>query len=193
MSSTDASPVTLQTERCVLSAPRASDVDAVFRACQDPELQRHTTVPVPYTALDAAAFVNDYVPQAWQASTEYVYGIRLRPDAALMGVVAWQRERGAVGYWLGAQYRGRGVMTEAVRGLLDWVFTHDDVTVVNWEAVAGTIGLAVIAQRAGFRWGGEGACAVIARDGTRPWGWHGTLRREELGSVEARAKWPVLA
>ena len=186
-------PITLRTPRFVLSAPRDDDSDAVFRACQDPELQKYTTVPVPYTAVDAAAFVNDYVPQAWQSGTEYVYGIRLRPDAALMGVVAWQRERGAIGYWLGAQYRGRGVMTEAVRGLLDWVFTHDDIDLLHWEAYAGNVGSAVVAQRAGFRWGGEGVCVIAGRDGTHPWGWRGTLRRDELGTVEARSEWPVLA
>ena len=185
--------VTLRTARFVLSPPREHDVDAVFAACQDAELQRYTTVPVPYTAGDAASFVGEFVPQAWSDGTEYVFGIRHGVDAPLMGVVAWQRERSAVGYWLDAQHRGRGVMTEAVRGLLDWVFTHDDVDLLHWECYAGNTGSAIVAQRTGFRWKGEGLCSVVDRDGAHPWGWLGELRREEIGTLQPRSEWPVLA
>jgi len=187
------SDITLRTSRLVLAMPRPDDAAAVHAHCQDPELQRYTTVPVPYTTLDAETFVGEYVPQSWHAGTEYVYGIRLREDTALMGVVAWQRERGAIGYWLGAQYRGRGVMTEAVSGLLDWVFSHDIVDELHWEAHAGNIGSAIVAQRAGFRWNGEGPCAVVGRDGLHPWGWHAALRRQDHASELPAEPWPVPA
>lgn len=186
-------PVVLRTERFVLSAPGPADVPAVFAACQDAELQRYTTVPVPYSADDAASFVGEFVPQAWSDDTEYVFGIRTKEDAPLVGVVSWQRERRAVGYWLDAQYRGRGVMTEAVRGLLDWIFTHDAVDLLHWECYAGNVGSAIVAQRAGFQWKGEGLCSVVDRDGAHPWGWLGELRRDELGTTQPREEWPVLA
>ena len=48
--------LTLQTSRFVLSAPRDSDVDAIHAACQDPELQQYTTVPLPYTVDEARKF-----------------------------------------------------------------------------------------------------------------------------------------
>ena len=186
-------PVVLRTERFVLSAPTQADVPAVFAACQDTELQRYTTVPVPYSVDDAASFVGEFVPQAWRDGTEYVFGIRPDLDAPLMGVVSWQRARRAVGYWLGVEHRGRGVMTEAVRGLIDWIFAHDEVDLLHWEAYEGNLGSAIVAHRAGFRWAGEGRCSVVGRDGERPWGWLGELRRSELGSVQPRAEWPVLA
>ncbi len=186
-------PVTLRTARFVLSPPREDDIDAVFAACQDAELQRYTTVPVPYSADDAAAFVGEFVPQAWRDGTEHVFGIRRDVDAPLMGVVSWQRARGAVGYWLDAQHRGRGVMTEAVRGLLDWIFAHDDVELLRWECYTGNVGSATVAQRVGFRWKGEGLCSVVDREGAHPWGWLGELRRDDHGTVQLRSEWPVLA
>lgn len=185
-------PVTLHTERLMLSMPRAEDVDAVFAACQDAELQRFTTVPVPYAHDDAASFVNGFVPQSWLDGTECVFGIRPDQDSPLLGVVSWQRERQAIGYWLGAESRGRGIMTEAVRGVIDWIFAHDEVDVLHWECHSGNVGSAIVAQRAGFRWVGEGLCSVVARDGVHPWGWLGEMRRTELGTVQARAEWPVL-
>jgi len=52
-----------------------------------------------------------------------------------------------------------------------------------------------VAQRAGFRWfrwSGERPCVVTDREGQHPWGWHATLRREHLGSVQSASDWPVL-
>ncbi|MGY6496951.1 MAG: GNAT family N-acetyltransferase, partial [Microcella sp.] len=110
-------PVTLTTERLVLSVPRASDVDAVVAACQDDELQRFVPVPVPYTRDDAAGFVDEFVPGSWADDTEYVFAVRAADDE-LLGVVSWQRSRAAVGYWMAAQHRGHGYLSEALRAVV---------------------------------------------------------------------------
>mgnify|MGYP000529409413 FL=1 len=54
--------VTLQTARLILRAPVDGDVDAIFSACQDPDIQRFTTIPVPYTRADAEHFVAVFAP-----------------------------------------------------------------------------------------------------------------------------------
>ena len=41
-------PVTLETDRLVLRAFTAADVDVVYEACQDEDIQFYTPVPVPY-------------------------------------------------------------------------------------------------------------------------------------------------
>lgn len=184
----------LRTPRLVLSVPVASDADAVLRHCQDPEIQRYTTVPVPYTAEDACAFVEEYVPTAWRDGAEAVLAIRPAGASALMGVVSWQRRRGFVGYWMGAEHRGHGYMAEALRGLVDWVLSGEHgVTSLRWEAVAGNHGSAWAARAAGFRWAGHGPCDVVDRSGAHPPGWHAVLTRGDIGTVEALERWPVLA
>ncbi|MBX9472654.1 GNAT family N-acetyltransferase [Microcella sp.] len=185
-------PVTLRTARFVLSAPRASDVDAVFAACQDAELQRFVPVPVPYERSHGEGFVLDLVPQWWRDDVEYVFGIREHDDAPLMGVVSWQREVGAVGYWLAGEHRGRGVMTEALGALVAWVFAHNPVDLVQWEAVEGNTGSAVVAQRCGFRWQGLGRIEN-ASPGQESRGWKAALTREDHESGTLDAAWPVLA
>lgn len=184
--------LTLRTPRFVLSALRASDIDAIHAACQDAELQQYTTVPLPYTVDEARSFATEYAPQAWRDGTEYVFGIRPDDTSPLVGVISWQREGGFVGYWLDSRHRGAGVMTEALRSLGEWILSHEGVDVVRWEAHAGNVGSAAVAQRAGFRWSGERPCVVTDRDGQHPWGWHATLRREHLGSVQPTSDWPVL-
>jgi len=184
--------VTLRTARFVLSAPRASDIDAVFDACQNAELQAFVPVPVPYERVHAEGFVLELVPQWWRDDVEYVFGIRPADDAPLWGVVSWQRTRGFIGFWLAAEHRGRGVMTEAVGGVVDWVFKRDGVNQLRWEAAAGNVGSAVVAQRCGFRWVGVGRIDRV-RPGQEDGGWRAVLRREHLGSLQPAAEWPMLA
>ncbi|HET8958435.1 MAG TPA: GNAT family N-acetyltransferase, partial [Microcella sp.] len=149
----------------------------------------------PYRREHAVGFVGEFVPGSWADDSEYIFGIREAADAPLIGVVSWQRERGYVGYWLDAAHRGRGVMTEALRALVDWVFTHD-VDRLRWEALAGNVGSATVAQRVGFRWdviGPAGYAGRSGRAGENPIGWHAVLRRADLGTVQPREAWPVLS
>ncbi len=185
-------PVTLRTERLVLSMPTLSDVDAVFAACQDVQLQRFVPVPVPYERAHAQGFVVGLVPQWWRDDVEYTFGIRVSDDAPLLGVVSWQREVGAVGYWLAAEHRGRGVMTEALGAVIGWVFERHPTDEVWWEAVEGNVGSAIVAQRCGFHWKGFGRIEN-ARPGQETRGWQASLSRREHASGTLDATWPVIA
>ena len=49
-------PFTIDAPGLVLSTPTAQDIDKVFLFCQDPQIQRWTTVPSPYTYADAETF-----------------------------------------------------------------------------------------------------------------------------------------
>src|SRR3954449_3287155 len=60
LSAVDLPTETVRTERLVLRPFRPTDVEAVFRASQDPETQRWIgLLPVPYTREDARKFVED--------------------------------------------------------------------------------------------------------------------------------------
>lgn len=186
--------VVLRTPRLVLSVPVAADAAAVFAHGQDADVQRWTTVPVPYTAEDARTFVEEFVPTGWRDGTEAVLALRPVGGNELMGVVSWQRRRGYVGYWMGPEHRGHGYMAEALRALVEWVLGPEhDVASLRWEARAGNLGSARVARAAGFRWVGSGPCDVVDRSGEHPAGWHAVLRREHLGTVEELERWPVLA
>src|SRR4051794_3708568 len=53
----------VRTDRLVLRPWRADDEDAVFSACQDPEIQRWIGLtPVPYGLEDARRFVTETAP-----------------------------------------------------------------------------------------------------------------------------------
>lgn len=167
-------PVVLRTARLVLEAPDERDVDAVFEYCQDPVLQRFTTIPVPYTRGDAERFVLELVPSWWADGGEQTFAIRERIGGALLGVIGARDEHQDVGYWMGAPHRGRGYLAEALGAVLDHRF-REGRELVNWSCVEGNVASARAARRVGFRFTRTGPATVPGRDGDRPTSWHGVL------------------
>lgn len=58
--------------------------------------------------------------------------------------------QGSIGYWLGAEFQGRGVVTAAVRALLDWLFTEMDVRRVTIDCAEDNEASRGIPMRLGF-------------------------------------------
>jgi len=149
-----AEQVALSTARLTLSAPESSDVDAIYEACQDPDIQYFTTVPSPYTREDAVGFVR-LVAEWWESGDEYVWAIRSPEGFA--GVIALHKIKdGAseLGFWAVPGARGRGYMTEAGRAVLDFAFGPMRLERVLWQAVVGNQASANVAQKLGFRFEG---------------------------------------
>ncbi|WP_261164955.1 GNAT family N-acetyltransferase [Microbacterium sp. Marseille-Q6965] len=149
-----ADPVELATERLVLSAPTEADIDAIYAACQDPDIQRFTTVPAPYQRTDAEAFVH-LVAAWWATGDECTWAIRTQ--GALVGMIALHGVRdGAaeIGYWVAAPARGRGYLTEAAHAVLDFAFGPMRLQRVEWRAVTDNPASMRIAQKLGFRYEG---------------------------------------
>jgi RimJ/RimL family protein N-acetyltransferase len=165
-------PVDLHTERLLLSVPRGTDAEALLAACQDPDIQRFTTVPSPYTRRHAAAFPVK-AAAGWAEETETIWA--LRQDDTLAGVVGLHRlgnGEGELGYWLAPGFRGAGLMTEAARAVVDWGFAGPLALVrIEWRAVAGNTGSARIAERLGFRYAGMLRSALRDGSGHRSDAW----------------------
>src|SRR5690606_8415935 len=54
---------------------RSGDVPALVRACRDPDTVRYTTIPDPYDADQAKAFVHVFAPSRWAQGIEAVFAI----------------------------------------------------------------------------------------------------------------------
>ncbi|GAA1531953.1 RimJ/RimL family protein N-acetyltransferase [Microbacterium ginsengiterrae] len=184
-------PVVLRTERLVLRAIGAEDVDAITTACQDPEIPRWTTVPSPYSREDAEGFV-ELTAKWWDEGSETVWGV-FRDDV-LVGVVGLHRitphPHGGVaeiGYWATAGTRGRGFTVEAARAAIDWAFAELELARITWRAVVGNIPSARTARALGFRYEGLARQGLTHAHG-RYDGWMGGL----LASDErAPVAWPI--
>ncbi|REJ08220.1 N-acetyltransferase [Microbacterium bovistercoris] len=186
-------PVALRTDRLVLSIPTEADVDAITSACQDPEVPRWTPIPSPYSRADAETFV-ERVARWWDEGAETVWAVRL--DGVLAGMVGLHQIVGhatggyaELGYWSVARFRGRGIMTEAARAVVDWGFEELGLVRIGWRATVGNIPSARTARTLGFRYEGmlrQGLTGPRGRDD----GWLAALL---VSDDRTPVAWPVLA
>ncbi|GAA1734437.1 GNAT family N-acetyltransferase [Isoptericola hypogeus] len=155
-------PFVLATDRVRLSVPTASDVDRIAEVCADPTIARWTTVPSPYTRTDAEGFVERFVTDGWRAETAFTWAVR-EPgdvDGPVLAMVGMTREgaagtelSGELGFWCAADARGRGLITEAARIVVDWALDPEglELAVVRWRANVGNWASRRVAWKLGFR------------------------------------------
>ena len=144
---------TLTGARVLLRPWRPDDVEAVLAACQDPEIQRWTEVPVPYRRGHAAAFV-DEIADATAAAGGGLFAVDVLDGGALAGAMTLFPPRDGVagaGYWTVAEHRGHGFTGEALRLLAAWAF--EDLGLRRLELVVdpANVGSRRVAESAGFR------------------------------------------
>ncbi len=170
VSGIDLTTEVVRTARLVLRPYRPEDADAVFRACQDPEVQRWIPpIPVPYTRADAEAFVGEVSAAERRAGTGM--DVAVEADGVLVGSSGVHRI-GAhplgpeIGYWIAAHARGRGYAAEAAHALAEWALGLGAPRVYLVADVRNGPSLTV-ARRAGFTQEGVLRSYVEYRDGSR--------------------------
>lgn len=180
--SPDASATSLITGRLRLRPLVPDDIEAVYVACQDPEVQRWTSIPSPYERRHAEHFVQRIAPQMWRAGTNFVFAVEPLGGGPLLASVNAHNHTGvwAVGYWAVKEHRGRGYTAEALRALTRWMFTELGAERVEWRAEAGNEGSRAVALKAGFVLEGTLRAALLNKETARD-AWIGALLPSDLG------------
>lgn len=108
----------------------ANDVDWIFNACQDEEIQRWTMVPRPYLRENAIQFTRDLAGDVavWVIEQKQ----KLRPSGVI-GIHSISEGDGVadIGYWLAPWARGHGAMSEALKILKIELMTWPSVRVIK--------------------------------------------------------------
>ncbi|MDH4352905.1 MAG: GNAT family N-acetyltransferase, partial [Actinomycetota bacterium] len=159
-------PVTLRDDDLLLRPWRPEDAPAVHAACQDPEIQRWTLVPSPYSEADARDFVGGS-DQRWATGKPSFAAVDATTGALLgsFGVVAHSDEGDPeIGYWVTVTARGRGVATRATILLCRWLFEEQEAVRIAWHAVAGNVASRRAAEAAGFVIEGTARQGMTHRD-----------------------------
>ncbi|MFJ2808331.1 GNAT family N-acetyltransferase [Kitasatospora sp. NPDC087271] len=151
--------VTLTTDRLVLRAPQESDIDAVFAACQDAEIQRWTVVPSPYRREDAEYFVRDLAAQGWRTGENRIWCVFERGSDVLVGTQGLVLRHGdpgsaEVGWWATKEFRGRGYTVEAARAVARHGLVELGLRRLEWQAYVGNEGSRAVAEKVGYRFEG---------------------------------------
>jgi RimJ/RimL family protein N-acetyltransferase len=156
----------LETERLVLRAPRLEDVKAVALQANDRRIAENTArIPHPYRLTDA----DDFIATA-NLGTETVFLITLRNGAVIgaCGFTQVDRHPPEIGYWLGVKHWGKGYATEAVRAMIDHVFTDTDADAIQSAARVTNPPSRRVLEKCGFQWSGAGLLRIRAIASSAP-------------------------
>ena len=115
--------------RCAIRPWRSSDADAIVKHANNPNIARHLRdrFPHPYTRRHAVEFLEHATMAepamhfAIEVDGEAVGGVGCVPGSDV------ERYSAEIGYWLGESLWGRGITTESVSMVTDYVFTHCDM------------------------------------------------------------------
>ena len=135
---------------------READVGAGLMVFADPLVQRFSWAGVaPYTPADAAAYFA--AQERGRLRGEDISFALVAPDdelavlggASIYGIDRSER-RAAIGYWLGAHARGRGVASHAVRLLAGWCFAQLGIARLELTCAPDNAPSQALAERCGF-------------------------------------------
>ena len=131
------------------------DVDEVFRACQDSEIQRYTNIPVPYLRQHAEFFVGPFQRKNWADRSGAGFAVTDGDGEQLLGAcglvgVDLEARRSGVGYWVAPWGRGRGVATGALALLSAWATAEVGLRELYAEVEEANAASRRVAERAGF-------------------------------------------
>ncbi|WP_029005452.1 GNAT family N-acetyltransferase [Azorhizobium doebereinerae] len=161
----------LETERLVLRAPRIEDIPAVAALANNHKIAEMTAnLPYPYRLSDARAFV-ETLAQTPDAATFALF-LKNEGEQALVGMCGFGRRPPEpvheIGYWIGEPFWGRGIATEAMRAVIDYVFSETDIDLLAGAARVVNPGSRRVLEKCAFQWSGVGLCRVRALSASVP-------------------------
>ncbi len=116
-----------------------SDIDSVYRACQDPLIPQFTRVQSPYSLEDAADFVRSS-PFTFteRRAVQFAIDCGVGCDKEFAGAISIHSIKladhaGELGYWMAPQQRGKNICTIASQLITD--FALDSVGFNRIEAL----------------------------------------------------------
>ena len=146
----DVLPGKIETPRLILRAPMRGDVPAITTLADNRNIaEKLSRLPSPYTRADAIAFVEIFA----QRADERPFAITSQAGDFL-GIVGFTYVMGQhpeLGYWLGEPHWGKGIMSEAVKALLEAAFASGLYPAVRARALQTNLASINVLGKAGFR------------------------------------------
>lgn len=167
------------------------DAKDITAACQDPQIQQWTLVPVPYTEADTSEWLGlRPTSQAWWAGP--AWAVTVLPDDRWSGEIELRLDpdggSAEVGYLMAPWARRQGLATRALRLACGWAFGALSLEVITWMSPVGNVGSRQAARNAGFRIPEVVMRKALDQRGTRVDAWIGDLLPGDLISAARKAE-----
>jgi RimJ/RimL family protein N-acetyltransferase len=144
----------LADDAVLLRPYRREDVPNLAAACGDPEIPRFTTIPSPYTEVDAREFIARCEIDR-RSGRELALAVVEPGDGPLLGGCGlarfeWEERRVEIGYWVAREVRRRSIGTRTVGLLSRWALSDLGMERVELLTDPANEASMRLAERAGF-------------------------------------------
>ena len=108
---------------------RKTDAEDIFKYLQDFDIVKYlATVPIPYTLENAISFIL-FASEKEIEKSEFHFSIATISNDKMLGLIGvkeinYQVGTCEIGYWLGREHHGKGIMTQAIAKISQYCFNE---------------------------------------------------------------------
>ena len=123
--------LSIESERLYLRPIKKSDAEDLYEIFSDSDVMRYYDL-LPFKSMDEAKRQADFFMQGLKNKTMVRWGIELKESKKLVGTCGFfsfskDDKKAEMGYELNKNFQGQGIMSEAIRLILDFIFSATDI------------------------------------------------------------------
>ena len=144
--------------KCRIRKWELSDAKDLAAALSNKKVQDNLRdgLPYPYTEQDGKEFISAML----SADENETFAFAITVDDKVVGSIGIfrqgniHRQTAELGYYIAEEYWGKGIMTEAVKQICEYVFANSDIIRIYAEPFAYNIASCRALEKAGFQYEG---------------------------------------
>ncbi len=144
--------------KCRIRKWELSDAKDLAAALSNKKVQSNLRdgLPYPYTEQDG----KDFISAMLSADENESFSFAITVDNIVIGSIGIfrqdniHRQTAELGYYIAEEYWGKGIMTEAVRQICEYVFTESNIIRIYAEPFAYNTASCRVLEKAGFQYEG---------------------------------------
>ena len=143
---------------CKIRKWKLSDAKDLSVAVSNKKIQDNLRNGLPYPYLEQDGI--DYISSMLSANEDETFAFAITLYDKVIGSIAVfrqqniHRQTAEMGYYIAEEYWGKGIMTEAVKQICEYVFKHSDILRIYAEPFAHNMGSCRVLEKAGFQYEG---------------------------------------
>ncbi|MGN0339079.1 MAG: GNAT family N-acetyltransferase [Lachnospira sp.] len=143
---------------CKIRKWELSDAAALAAALSNKKVQDNLRdgLPYPYTEQDGT----DYISAMLSADENDTFAFAITVDTKVIGSIGIfrqgniHRQTAELGYYIAEEYWGKGIMTEAVKQICEYVFGKSDIIRIYADPFSYNVASCRVLEKAGFQYEG---------------------------------------
>lgn len=173
----------METDRLILRPFVKEDAEAMYRNwASDPEVTKFLSWPY-YRSVDTAHEILEIWTKQYEDKTFYQWAIELKALMEPIGSISVvnhddRLEMAEIGFCIGKSWWGRGIMTEAMRAVMDYLFDEVDVQRIEAGHDPRNPASGAVQRKCGLKYEGTFRRRIISNQGATDVCWYGILKED---------------